>query len=64
MNEEIWKKYRAKITIDPNMRDYSKDPTIIKRSQEAIAFLKKNGLPKDLVELSEAKARKRKKASA
>lgn len=35
------------ITIDPNMRDYSKDPFFVKKAEKARAFIAKHGLPKD-----------------
>lgn len=34
------------ITIDPNMRDYSKDPFVLKKVERARAFIAKHGLPK------------------
>ena len=34
--------------FNENMPDYSKDPTFIKKREEAIKFLKKAGLPKRL----------------
>jgi hypothetical protein len=41
------KKHLPGITIDPNMRDYSKDPFVIKKVENARAFIAKHGLPKD-----------------
>jgi hypothetical protein len=41
------KKY---ITIDPNMRDYSKEPAFVKSAEKASAFLKKHPLPKEFVQ--------------
>ena len=35
------------ITVDPNMRDYSKDPFVIKKVERARAFIAKHGLPED-----------------
>jgi hypothetical protein len=35
------------ITIDPNMRDYSKDPYLVAKAERARAFIAKNGLPED-----------------
>ena len=35
------------ITIDPNMRDYSKEPFVIKKLERARAFIAKHGLPKE-----------------
>jgi hypothetical protein len=34
-----------KITVDKKMKDFSKDPFVIKKTEDAKAFLKKNGLP-------------------
>jgi hypothetical protein len=34
------------ITIDPNMRDYSKFPFFVKKAEKARAFIEKHGLPK------------------
>jgi hypothetical protein len=34
--------------------DYSKDPTFLKRAQEAKEFLEKNGLPEELLKIREA----------
>lgn len=36
------------IAIDKNMRDYSKDPVIMKKHAEASAFLTRVGLPESL----------------
>lgn len=38
------------ITIVPKLRDYSKDPTIIKRAEEAKEFIKKYGIPESFKE--------------
>ena len=35
------------ITIDPNLRDYSKSAYFEQKDKEALAFLKKHGLPKN-----------------
>jgi len=40
------KKGTPGITIDPNMRDYSKDPFVVKKAERARAFIEKHGLPK------------------
>ena len=42
------KKERPGITIDPNMRDYSQDPFIVKKVERARAFIAKHGLPEDM----------------
>ena len=34
------------IPIDPNMRDYRKEPYFIKKAEKARAFIEKHGLPK------------------
>ena len=36
--------------IDKNMRDFSRDPFFIEKNERAAAFLKKNGLPKEVFE--------------
>lgn len=41
------KKHLPGITVDPNMRDYSKDPFVIKKVEKARAFIAKHGLPKE-----------------
>jgi hypothetical protein len=43
------RKHLPGITVDPNMRDYSKDPFVIRKNEEARAFIAKHGLPKDWV---------------
>lgn len=40
------KKEMPGITVDPNMRDYNKDPYFIKKAEKARAFIEKHGLPK------------------
>jgi hypothetical protein len=47
MKTEIikYKNYSFKIFVDPNMRDYSNDPTVKKRAEEAKEFLRKHPLP-------------------
>jgi hypothetical protein len=42
------KRLKAGLYLDPNMRDYSKDPFVIKKAERARAFIAKHGLPKDL----------------
>jgi hypothetical protein len=42
------KKHLPGITVDPNMRDYSKDPFFVKKAERAREFIAKHGLPKDL----------------
>ena len=36
--------------IDKNMPDYDKDPVFVKKHEDARAFLKKNGLPKKILQ--------------
>jgi len=35
------------VAIDSDMKDYSKDPYFIKKHEQALAFLKKAGIPED-----------------
>jgi len=44
----------ANFTISDDVRDYSNDPTIIKRAQEAKEFLEKVGFPEELLKIREA----------
>jgi hypothetical protein len=44
----------AKVTISEEVRDYSNDPTIIKRAQEAKEFLEKHPFPFELLEMIDA----------
>lgn len=41
---------KFQVTIVPKLRDYSKDPTIIKRAEEAKEFIKKYGIPESFKE--------------
>jgi hypothetical protein len=41
------KKHLPGITVDPNMRDYSKDPYFVKKAEKARALIAKYGFPKD-----------------
>ena len=41
------KKHLPGITVNPNMRDYSEDPFIIKKVERARATIAKYGLPKE-----------------
>jgi len=45
MGLTVNKKGNSAITIDPNMRDYSKDPFILKKAEKERAFIEKHGLP-------------------
>jgi len=47
--------------IDKNMPDFSRDPFFIKKNERATAFLKKSGLPKEVLE--KINAEKKKQAS-
>lgn len=40
------KEKSSNVTVVKKMRDYSKEPAFKKKAENAIAFLKKNGLPK------------------
>ena len=42
---EILKSIKTDVTIVPSLPDYSKHPTVIKKTEEAKEFLKKYGLP-------------------
>jgi hypothetical protein len=44
--------------IDKNMPDYDKDPVFVKKNEKAAAFLKKNGLPKEVLEKINAEKKK------
>lgn len=44
----------AKVTISDQVKDYSNDPTIIKRAQEAKEFLEKHPFPFELFEMIDA----------
>lgn len=44
----------ANCTISKDVRDYSNDPTIIKRTQEAKEFLEKHPIPEDLLKIIDA----------
>ena len=35
-------------TLDPNMKDFSKDPYFVKKAERAKAFIAKHGLPEDI----------------
>jgi hypothetical protein len=43
-------KVRTRIPIDRSMRDYSNDPVFVRKAEEATAFLKEHGLPKEIEE--------------
>ena len=47
MSEEFSKDYLPGITVDPNMRDFSKSPFVIKKVERASATIAKYGLPKE-----------------
>lgn len=42
------KKDEPGVTIVHDMRDYSKDPFIVKKVERARAFIAKHGLPKEM----------------
>jgi len=39
-------KTKTDIAVAAKMKDYSKEPAFKRKAEEAIAFIKKNGLPK------------------
>lgn len=41
------RKHRPGITENPNVRDYSNDPLVLKKGEMARAFIAKHGLPED-----------------
>jgi hypothetical protein len=41
------KKHLPGITVNPNMRDYSKDPYFVRKAEKARALIAKYGFPKD-----------------
>ncbi len=47
MPEKADQKHLPGITINPNMRDYSKDPFFVKKAEKARAAVSKYGLPKE-----------------
>jgi hypothetical protein len=49
------KKHLPGITVNPNMRDYSKDPFFIKKAERAREFLAKHPLPKEESPIKKAK---------
>jgi hypothetical protein len=50
MSKKVTDKKTENITIDKNMRDYSKEPAFVKAAQKAAAFLKKHPLPKEFTQ--------------
>lgn len=42
----VKKQKTAQVTVVKKMRDYSQEPVFKKKAEHAIAFIKKNGLPK------------------
>jgi hypothetical protein len=55
MNKKFINKYRSKITVNPNMKDYSRDPLILRKVSEAEAVLNKYGHPGQLPKTAGAK---------
>jgi hypothetical protein len=43
------KKHLPGITVNPNMRDYSKEPYFVEKHERARAFLAKHPIPEDLL---------------
>jgi hypothetical protein len=52
------KEDKSLLTVDPNMRDYSKDPFIVKKVERARAFIAKHGLPENKPARKPRKAKK------
>lgn len=50
MSPKINKKNKLRIVIDHKMRDYSNDPGVLRKAEEAVGFLKEHGLPKEIEE--------------
>jgi hypothetical protein len=50
MSKKIKDNKQPHITIDENMRDYSKEPAFVKAAERAKAFLKKHPLPKEFTQ--------------
>ena len=50
MSKKLTDKKQTHITIDKNMRDYSKEPAFVKAAERAAAFLKKHPLPKEFTQ--------------
>lgn len=46
MSVKVHKTEENTITINPEMRDYSKEPFFIKKAEKARAFIEKHRLPK------------------
>jgi hypothetical protein len=44
----------AKATLSKEINDYTNDPTLLKRAQEAKEFLEKYGFPEELLKIREA----------
>jgi len=36
------------VVVDKNLQDHGSDPAIQKKAEKAVAFLKKNGVPKSI----------------
>jgi hypothetical protein len=49
------RKHLPGITVDPNMPDFSKDPCILKRAEEARAFFARHPIPDDLLKKGKRK---------
>ena len=39
---------KVNITVKKNMKDYSNEPSFVKKAEKATAFFKKHGLPKSI----------------
>jgi hypothetical protein len=43
------RKHLTGITVDPNMRDYSKDPYVLKKAERARELIAKYPIPEDML---------------
>jgi hypothetical protein len=54
-NNSKKRKHLPGITVNPNLPDLSKDPYVLKKVEEARAFLAKHPIPEDLFTKSKSK---------
>jgi hypothetical protein len=50
--------FYPKVTVNPNMKDYSKDPYILKKVDEVKEFMKKAGPPAELLKIRSGRIKK------
>jgi hypothetical protein len=55
MNKKLINQYRSRITVNPDMKDYSEDPFILRKVSEAEVALNEYGLPGQLSETARQK---------